>query len=118
MNDLREYKTVQRWLEDRQTGFQPVREDPEKKLAILSGFLDHIGVDPDTLIETSTDLIPTGSKTRNAHLKSLKVWVSGLDMSESSKTRTENLVRGFFIKNGIKVMTRPYSDVYRRDTSD
>jgi hypothetical protein len=114
MNDLREYKTVQKWLEDRQTGFQPVREDPEKKLAVLRGFLDHIGVDPDTLIATSTDLEPGGTKTRNAHLKTLKVWVAGQDMSESAKTRTENLVRGFFIKNGIKVMTRPYSDVYRR----
>ena len=114
MNDLREYKTVQRWLEERPTGFQPVREDPEKKRAVLRGFLDHIGVDPDTLIETSTDLVPTGTKTRNAHLKALKVWVNAQDMSDSAKTRTENLVRGFFIKNGIKVMTRPYSDVYRR----
>lgn len=118
MTDLREYKTVQKWLEEKPMGFQPVKEDPEKKLALLQAYLDHIGVDPDTLIATSTDLVPTGSKVRNGHLKSLKVWVSGLEMSESGKTRTENLIRGFFIKNGIKVMTRPYSDVYKRGPGD
>lgn len=118
MTDLREYKTVQKWLEERPTGFQPVREDPEKKLAVLKGYLDHIGVDPDTLIATSTDLLPTGSKTRNAHLKSLKVWVGQQNLSASQATRMENLIRGFFIKNGIKVMTRPYSDVYKRGPGD
>ena len=118
MTDLRDYKTVQKWLEEKPMGFQPVKEDPEKKLALLQAYLDHIGVDPDTLIATSTDLVPTGSKVRNGHLKSLKVWVSGLDMSESAKTRTENLIRGFFIKNGIKVMTRPYADVYKRGPGD
>jgi hypothetical protein len=115
MDDLREYKTVQNWLEEPPgRGFQPVKDDPERKLDILSRFLDQIGVDPDTLIATSTDLVPTGQKVRNGHLKTLKVWVATLGLSETQATKTENVVRGFFIKNGIKVMTKPYSDVYRK----
>jgi hypothetical protein len=115
MDELREYPTVRNWLADRPgRGFQPVREDPERKLALLASFCAHIDVDPDTLIATCTDLLPTGQATRNAHLKSLKTWVAAMNLSEAEATRTENVIRGFFIKNAIKVMTRPYADVYRR----
>jgi hypothetical protein len=112
--DLRDYKTVQRWLEPGSArGFQPVPEDPQAKLAVLAEFCAHIGVDPDTLIATCTDLIPTGQAQRNQHLKSLKQWVAAQNLPDGKATRMENTVRGFFIKNGIKVMTRPYADVYR-----
>ena len=115
MSELREYKSVQKWIQDDPgRGFQPVREDPQRKIDILDGFCARIGVDPDTLIATCTDLIPTGQAERNKHLKTLKVWVAEHQLSESAATRMENTVRGFFIKNGIKVMTRPYADVYRR----
>lgn len=114
-DDLRDYKTVQKWLEERSDrGFQPVREDPQVKVDILAGFCGHIGVDPDTLIATCTDLIPTGKAERNKHLKALKGWVAAKELSDVKATKVENVVRGFFIKNGIKVMTRPYSDVYRK----
>ena len=116
MEDLRDYQTVQKWLEvPAGRGFQPVREDPAVKVAVLAEFCAHIGVDPDTLIATCTDLIPTGKAERNKHLKSLKVWIAGQQLSDSKATKTENTIRGFFIKNGIKVMTRPYSEVYRRE---
>jgi hypothetical protein len=116
MADLLEYKTVQNWLaEPPGRGFQPVRVDPAAKVAVLAEFCAHIGVDPDTLIATCTDLIPTGKAERNKHLKSLKVWIAGQELSDSKATKTENMIRGFFIKNGIKVMTRPYSEVYRRE---
>lgn len=115
MDDLREYKTVQNWLEERpDRGFQPVKEDPQRKIDILAAYCAQIGVDPDTLIETCTDLVPGGTALRNKHLKSLKVWVTTLGLSATSATKTENVVRGFFIKNGIKVMTKPYGDVYRK----
>ncbi|HEY3603396.1 MAG TPA: hypothetical protein VGL04_01895 [Sporichthyaceae bacterium] len=117
MQDLRDYKTVQKWLEDPPgRGFQPVKPDPQAKLAVLAEFCAHIGVDPDTLIATCTDLIPSGKGERNKQLKSLKVWVGAKELPDSKATKLENTVRGFFIKNGIKVMTRPYSEVYRRET--
>jgi hypothetical protein len=115
MEDLRSYKTVQNWLaEPKGRGFQPVREDPAVKVAVLAEFCAHIGVDPDTLIATCTDLISTGKAERNKHLKSLKVWIAAKELPDSKATKLENTVRGFFIKNGIKVMTRPYTEVYRR----
>jgi len=113
LDDLRQYETVRRWLAE-PTVFQPVREDPQRKIEILRQFCELIDTDPDTLIATCTDLVPGGGAQRNQHLKTLKVWVSQMDISEAARTRTENVVRGFLIKNGIKVMTRPYSDVYRK----
>jgi hypothetical protein len=115
MDDIRNYRTVQTWLEgSRPKGFQPVPENWDDKLTLLDRYFEHIGVDPDTLIATSTDLVPDGKATRNRHLKALKQWVQTLPVSDYEKTKTENLVRGFFVQNAIKVTTRPYSDVYRR----
>ena len=114
MTDLRDYKTVQNCLKPPDNrGFQPVPDDPQAKLDVLAEFCAHIEVDPDTLIATCTDLIPTGQAERNKQLKALKQWVAAKDLSDAKATRMENTVRGFFIKNGIKVMTRPYADVYR-----
>ncbi|MGQ0467060.1 MAG: hypothetical protein ACT4QG_17305 [Sporichthyaceae bacterium] len=119
MTDFGDHLTVKKWLADPPgRGFQPVKEDPAKKVAVLQGFCEHIGIDPDTLIATCTDLIPTGKAERNRQLKALKDWINSLpDLSETQRTKTENTVRGFFIKNGIKVMTRPYADVYRKTAS-
>jgi hypothetical protein len=118
MADLLDYATVQKWLaEPPGRGFQPVREDPAAKVAVLAEFCAHIGVDPDTLIATCTDLVPTGKSERNKHLKSLKVWIASKELTDSRATKMENTIRGFFIKNGIKVMTRPYREVYRRETA-
>jgi len=118
MEDLRNYKSVRKWLEvPTGRGFQPVREDPMVKLAALAEFCAHIGVDPDTLIATCTDLVPTGKAERNKHLKSLKTWVTAKELTDGKATKLENTIRGFFIKNGIKVMTRPYSEVYRRESA-
>jgi hypothetical protein len=115
VTDFRNYKTVQRWLEEPAgRGFQPVREDPTAKCEVLEKFCAHIGIDPDTLIATCTDLIPTGKAERNVQLKALKTWIKAQELPDTKATKMENQIRGFFIKNGIKVMTRPYADVYRR----
>lgn len=113
-DDLRSFATVQKWLASDRGSLLPRREDPEQKLAVLGGYLDHISVDPDKLIAVSTDLIEGGTAARNGYLKQLKVWIGAQELSESEKTRRENLIRGFFIANAIKVMTKPYADVYRR----
>lgn len=119
MTEFREYKTVQRWLEEPPgRGFQPVREDPAAKLEVLEKFCAHVGVDPDTLIATTTDLVPTGKAERNKQLKALKTWVAAQELPDSKATKWENHIRGFFIKNGVKVLVRPYADVYRRSAGE
>jgi hypothetical protein len=119
MTDFRNYQTVQRWLaEPADRGFQPVREDPTAKLEVLEKFCAHIGVDPDTLIATTTDLVPTGQAERNKQLKALKQWIRAQELSDTRATKVENQIRGFFIKNGVKVLVRPYADVYRRSPGE
>lgn len=119
MPDFRNYKTVQRWLEEPPgRGFQPVREDPTAKLEVLEKFCAHIGVDPDTLIATTTDLVPTGQAERNKQLKALKQWIKAQELPDAKATKWENHIRGFLIKNGVKVLVRPYADVYRRSPGE
>jgi hypothetical protein len=117
VDDIRSYATVQNWLEkNKQKVFSPVRVNMDDKLEILEKYLDFIGVDPDTFIAVSSDLVEGGTKTRNGYLKELKRWVRSLELPTGAATRTENVVRGFLIANAIKVMTKPYEDVYRRHT--
>jgi hypothetical protein len=108
MSDFRDHKTVQRWLEEPPgRGFQPVREDPTAKLEVLEQFCAHIGVDPDTLIATTTDLVQTGQAERNKQLKALKQWIKAQELPDAKAT-----------KNGVKVLVRPYADVYRRSPAE
>jgi hypothetical protein len=119
MTDFRDYRTVQRWLEEPPgRGFQPVREDPTAKLDVLEKFCAHIGIDPDTLIAITTDLVPTGQAERNKQLKALKQWIRDQELPDAKATKWENYIRGFFIKNGVKVLVRPYADVYRRSPGE
>jgi hypothetical protein len=116
MENLESYATVQKWLAANRGGpLLPRPESPEHRLAVLGAYLDHVGVDPDKLISVSTDLVEGGTATRNGYLKQLKVWLAGQNLPEGERTRRENLIRGFFIANAIKVMTKPYSDVYKRN---
>ncbi len=115
MDDIRSYATVQNWLEkNKPKVYTPVPNNMDEKLRILGEYLDVIGVDPDTFIAVSSDLVEGGTKTRNGYLKELKRWVRSLELPAGAATRTENVVRGFLIANAIKVMTKPYEDVYRR----
>ena len=60
---------------------------------------------------TSTGYFPVSKAALDTSVD--KQWVAAKDLPDGKATRMENTVRGFFIKNGIKVMTRPYADVYR-----
>jgi hypothetical protein len=115
MENLQSYATVQKWLAADRGPLLPRREDPEHKLKVLGAYLDHVGIDPDELIATSSNLIEGGTDTCNGYLKALKVWLADQGLPDGERTRRENLIRGFFIANAIKVMTKPYTDVYRRN---
>jgi hypothetical protein len=117
MEDLQSYATVKKWLASDRGSLLPRREDPGHKLDVLGAYLDHIGVDPDKLIAVSSDLVEGGTAARNGYLKAMKVWLGEQNLPEGERTRRENLIRGFFIANAIKVMTKPYADVYKRNPS-
>ena len=88
--DFASYETVARWAASFQSsGFRPV-DDRARKLGLLEQFCASVGVDPDTLI----------AKARPG--------------TDRQRHDAENTIRGFFMKNGFRVMTKPYQDVYRR----
>jgi len=113
MDDLRSYKTVQKWIEvNKPTAVMPMPVNMDEKIDLLGQYLKIIDLDPDTFVETSSDWVEGGTKRRNDYLKELKRWVRSLDLSSGEATRVENTIRGFLISNSIKVKTKPYEDVH------
>jgi len=73
-------------------------------------FVAHVGVDPDTIVARSR-----GDATdKNAFLKQLVQWAGTLPGSDKVRHDAENTIRSFFMRNGFRVVARPYQDVYRR----
>ena len=56
-------------------------------------------------------------EAKNEYLRQLVAWSKTLPGSDRSRHDAEAAIRGFFMKNGFRVMTKPYQDVYRRSAS-
>lgn len=50
------------------------------------------------------------------YMRHLKKFVKTLTPNATMAHDYENIVRSFFINNGARVVTKPYSDVYQRST--
>jgi len=110
---LLEYDSVNTWLDRTPTtGLRP-GADRERRLALLQAYVDHVGVDPDTIVDSSRG----DAATKNKYLKQLVQWASSLEGSDRAKHDAENTIRGFFMRNGFRVVARPYRDVYQRSSS-
>ena len=108
--DFASYETVARWAASFQTvGFRPV-DDRARKLGLLEQFCASVGVDPDTLVAKAR----ADREAKNGYLKALVAWAKDLPGTDRQRHDAENTIRGFFMKNGFRVMTKPYQDVYRR----
>jgi hypothetical protein len=111
--DFSSYETVARWTETFNTGgFRP-NDDRARKLELLEQFCATVGVDPDTLVAKAR----ADREAKNAYLRQLVAWSKTLPGSDRSRHDAEAAIRGFFMKNGFRVMTKPYQDVYRRSAS-
>jgi hypothetical protein len=110
--EFAEHETVARWASSFQsTGFRPV-DDSARKLALLQQYCASLGVDPDTLVaEARAD-----RDAKNGYLKDLVAWARSLPGTDRQRHDAENTIRGFFMKNGFRVVTKPYQDVYRRSS--
>jgi hypothetical protein len=108
--DLLRHETVRLWIESVQkTSLRPAA-DRARRLELLKAFTDHIGVDPDTIVETSRG----DAKAKNGYLKQLVAWARALPGTDRARHDAENTIRGFFMRNGFRVVARPYRDVYQR----
>lgn len=110
-HDLERFASVRQWLDNTPvTGLRPA-DERARKLAVLGDFCAHIGCDPDALIASARG----SAEAKNGYLKQLVAWAAGLPGSPRARHDAENTVRGFFMRNGFRVVARPYRDVYTRD---
>jgi hypothetical protein len=108
-SDITSYATVKLW-----TG--AVASDPiaarlrRREQKVLADFCAHTGKDPDALIAEST----SERDTKNDYMRTLKRWVPTYATDERARHEAENAVRSFFMANGLRVITKPFADVYRK----
>lgn len=107
---LLRFDTVRTWIENVQSSSLRPAADRRWRLELLQQFCDHIGTDPDAMVRTSRD----DARTKSGYLKQLVAWASSLPLSDRARHDAENTIRGFFMRNGFRVVTRPYRDVYQR----
>jgi hypothetical protein len=107
------YETVRRWAASFQRNpLRPV-DERQRKLDLLGRFCEVVEVDPDTMVATAR----ADKEAKNAYLRTLVRWARELPGTERERHDAENTIRSFFMKNGFRIMTKPYQDVYRRDVS-
>lgn len=109
-DDLMQYASVRVWLENTPTTSLRPRDEQGRRLELLRQFCATVECDPDTLVTRAR----ADAATKNALLKRLVTWAALLPGSERARHDAENTIRGFFMRNGFRVVARPYRDVYAR----
>jgi len=92
----------------------PIRARIRKReLVVLTDFCEYQQTDPDTMISTAQ----ADRNVKNEYMRSLKQWVAKYAPEGRERHEAENAVRSFFIANWMRVIAKPYSDVYQRNLS-
>jgi hypothetical protein len=107
------YSSVRHWMEAVNARHGLSGRDWAKRLAVLWGFCESLGKDPDTVIREALD--ERGSKLD--YMRHLRRWASGQAKGPQAVHELQNIIRSFFINNGARVLTKPYPDVYSRGGS-
>ncbi|MBO0690885.1 MAG: hypothetical protein J2P40_15095, partial [Candidatus Dormibacteraeota bacterium] len=86
---LSRYATVGRWV-----GADPPTSPIEarlraRKLEVLAAFCDHVGLDPDRLVEDSH----SSRDVKNEYMRVLRRWVKTYTSGERAQLEAENAVR-------------------------
>jgi hypothetical protein len=104
------FPSVRQWLDTTPpAGLRPA-EERARKLTVLADFCAHVDCDPDSLVANAR----SSAEIKNGYLKRLVAWAAALPGSPRARHDAENTVRGFFMRNGFRVVARPYRDVYTR----
>jgi len=106
MLELTEYRTVSTWL----AGSMAPPRQRAQWLEVLKAFCESEGTDPDGLIARGNE----SRDAKNEIMVHLIRWVKTQTDDENRRHDMQNVVRAFFIRNGLRVLTKPYPDVYRR----
>jgi hypothetical protein len=84
----------------------------QRNLKVLADFCENQKSDPDAIIAAAAN-----RECKNNFMRALKNWIKTYESAEERRHDAENTVRLFFITNGLRVITKPYSDVYNRPRS-
>lgn len=114
MNDtehpLLDFATVRTWCEaSAPIGLNPAAERA-RRLDWLAQYCAAVGSNPDAVVATARG----DAEVKNDYLRKLKAWADALPLAERARHDAENAIRGFFMRNGFRVVARPYRDVYQR----
>jgi hypothetical protein len=82
------------------------------RLQVLRQFCESEGKDPDTMIAEAR----SERADKLDYMRHLRKFVKTLSPNPTLVHDYENIVRSFFINNGARVVTKPYSGVYQRTT--
>jgi hypothetical protein len=105
-SDLTSYGTVANWL----SGSVAPPSRRAEWVEVLRQFCEAEGKDPDALIAEGLQ----SQESKNEIMKRLVRWVKTQTDDENKQHDIQTVVRGFFIRNGLRVLTKPYPDVYKR----
>jgi hypothetical protein len=109
---LTDYSSVATWMGSGST--DPIRARIRRReLVVLADFCDYQQDDPDTIIAAAR----ADRDVKNEYMRSLKQWVAKYAPEGRERHEAENAVRSFFIANGMRVIAKPYRDVYHRNGS-
>ena len=106
---LTDYSSVAAWMGSVST--DPIRARIRRReIVVLEAFCAAQHADPDTIISEAR----ADREVKNEYMRSLKKWVSTYAPEGRERHEAENAIRSFFIANGMRVIAKPYQDVYRK----
>ena len=89
-------------------------EEWRGRLHVVQEFCKAEGKDPDEIIAEAR-----GDRAEKIdYMRRLKRFVKTLTANPTVAHDYENIIRSFFINNGVRVVTKPYPDVYNRTQQD
>ena len=112
--DVQTYRSIQLWMDVVNKMYHLSEAEWEGRLQIVQQFCEVEGKDPDEIIaEARSD-----RAEKIDYMRRLKRFAKTLTTNPTLAHDYENIIRSFFINNGARVVTKPYSDVYDRTHRD
>jgi hypothetical protein len=106
---LTDYSSVSGWMGSATA--DPIRARLRgRELAVLADFCAHQRSDPASIIASAL----ADRDVKNEYMRSLKQWVKTYAPEGRDRHEAENAVRSFFIANGMRVIAKPFRDVYHK----
>lgn len=106
INDIKSYTSVQKWVANVNRYYNLSDEEWASRLQTLTDFCRTESTDPDMMIAEA--LAERSEKID--YMRRLKKFAREQASNPRVAHDLENIVRSFFIHNGARVVTRPYTD--------